>query len=1273
MDGPLKELTKLEELTSNASAKGKTPSVNDSLDSLLQSLREVQDRLKAGTVTDETLTILAKTVETKKMEVDERQKEAYNSLMKVGKTLDKKFSTALPSYPPMFTSPEANAALEHSIALHFLRTGQFHTAQTFIEESGVEIDSEKQANFAELYRIMTALKYQNVGPALEWAARNRHFLHHHSSSLEFLLHRSQFMRLILTSHPPDYSPALTYARTVFPPFYSQHEPEIRRLMTCMLYLPLARLQLSPYADLASPSLHSDLEPMFAKEYCASLGMSKQVPLRVVGDIGGGGALARIEKGRKVMRERKSEWSRTDELPIEISLPPENRYHSIFACPVSKEQSTEQNPPMMMSCGHVIAKDSLQKLSKPGGCIPEFAGLTPEDVEFIDTVINRAPATATTFLTVFKAYNDVLQERGLDPQEEVAYYGKLLKLGTLKGRNWGEKWNTIKHQQGYATRAGNDKGQIPRATQNTPAPSKVVTTRLTTGLRKAPPEDTLTLHSYPDPSDAETTDWESVSQVGPRHHDTPRPVRRTISPTLTTTTNSLGLHTGPPSAHVLKDGSRMRGSSNHVFSHWNDETSEGPRPTTATTSTIPPSYGAAIRDNAPARYFPRTATRGAVMYAPSMPSSSSTAVRSVLPRDNDRKANSIDEDEAWNKVMEVQDCKEADRFREDKLIERCWDIWRQGYEWIITTHDQIVHARDTVVLRRAYKRWRGHLADRQDLCRRVASISDKRRMQTALELWKVKLKEKQQADWRNAMRTKMRMVRERREASLLKEAWTKWRKAHQLQVAEQYHSRRLAVRFFSIWKTQLAQLDELDAAAEHLLYDRQERSQERYFDLWRREMVLRRTEREMTERVNLRIMGQALDVWKQHLNESQTADTFHDLIIKKRALAAWKRAKARVQSLESKALKHLARQDDLLIRAVMRVWKAHERGRLLERVSNSRVLKQVWVTWKERLRRQRDLEGLALAFSMRAHSTLASSSLQKWRQAYSAHQNAQEFAAEYFSRQLLVKTNLTWRLHLRARFKLAKQARIVSKLIIQRKYWKKWVEHLAQRRLQKRLKEFENGMARRYFEVWLETAKKKRQLKMAEEIMRQRIQMRLMAGALSRWINRVVDIKDRELQVNQRVRKKMLIIACKKWKTVCIRHVEELSLMESYQDVKREEMMRRMFYRWLTAARKVRHRRLHLQQREEELKLTADDFLLQKQKNIMFRAFGIWHAKTRSLPAVRLHAYHTKIKAWSVWRDAMPRALQAKAARQMDRTSVLAQAFEKWQKAYKTKIELKAVA
>jgi protein SFI1 len=78
--------------------------------------------------------------------------------------------------------------------------------------------------------------------------------------------------------------------------------------------------------------------------------------------------------------------------------------------------------------------------------PELLHLCSEDVDILDAIIGRAGHSATTFFAVFKAYSDVLGERGLHPQE-VVYYGKLLKLGTLKGKNWGEKWETVKAQLG----------------------------------------------------------------------------------------------------------------------------------------------------------------------------------------------------------------------------------------------------------------------------------------------------------------------------------------------------------------------------------------------------------------------------------------------------------------------------------------------------------------------------------------------------------------------------------------------------------------------------------------------------------------------------------------------------------------------------------------------------------------------------------------------------------------------------------------------------------
>jgi hypothetical protein len=75
------------------------------------------------------------------------------------------------------------------------------------------------------------------------------------------------------------------------------------------------------------------------------------------------ALPVLIKMSTIMKEKKTEWSQEDELPVEIHLPFSLRYHSVFACPVSKEQGTEENPPMMMPCGHVLCKESVNRLSK----------------------------------------------------------------------------------------------------------------------------------------------------------------------------------------------------------------------------------------------------------------------------------------------------------------------------------------------------------------------------------------------------------------------------------------------------------------------------------------------------------------------------------------------------------------------------------------------------------------------------------------------------------------------------------------------------------------------------------------------------------------------------------------------------------------------------------------------------------------------------------------------------------------------------------------------
>ncbi|SRR5258707_1170983 len=105
-DGMLKELDKLEFLfhgTSEApnapSFKAKSLSIPKSLDGLLGALTDAKCQLASGVSPDVVKDSLGKVVEDRKKDIDERQKEIYNSLGRIGKSLDKVRSWRLIVHP----------------------------------------------------------------------------------------------------------------------------------------------------------------------------------------------------------------------------------------------------------------------------------------------------------------------------------------------------------------------------------------------------------------------------------------------------------------------------------------------------------------------------------------------------------------------------------------------------------------------------------------------------------------------------------------------------------------------------------------------------------------------------------------------------------------------------------------------------------------------------------------------------------------------------------------------------------------------------------------------------------------------------------------------------------------------------------------------------------------------------------------------------------------------------------------------------------------------
>ncbi|XP_037762779.1 E3 ubiquitin-protein transferase RMND5B isoform X2 [Chelonia mydas] len=300
-------------------------------------------------------------------------KDIHSSVSRVGKAIDRNFDAELCSVvsDSVWESREKQQQqqiLQMAIVEHLYQQGMLSVAEELSQESTLNVDLDFKQPFLELNRILEALHKQDLRPALDWAISNRQHLLELNSSLEFKLHRLHFIRL-LAGGPDKQLEALSYARH-FQPFARLHQrgetvPEIQVMMGSLVYLPLG-IENSPYCHLLDARHWTEICETFTRDACALLGLSVESPLSV-SFASGCVALPVLMNIKAVIEQRQCTgvWSHKDELPIEIELGMKCWYHSVFACPILRQQTTDSNPPIKLICGHVISRDALNKLINGG--------------------------------------------------------------------------------------------------------------------------------------------------------------------------------------------------------------------------------------------------------------------------------------------------------------------------------------------------------------------------------------------------------------------------------------------------------------------------------------------------------------------------------------------------------------------------------------------------------------------------------------------------------------------------------------------------------------------------------------------------------------------------------------------------------------------------------------------------------------------------------------------------------------------------------------------
>lgn len=161
-----------------------------------------------------------------------------------------------------------------------------------------------------------------------------------------------------------------------------------------------------------------------------------------------------------------------------------------------------------------------------------------------------------------------------------------------------------------------------------------------------------------------------------------------------------------------------------------------------------------------------------------------------------------------------------------------------------------------------QRWRQLTASQLELSARVTSLSSGRTLRQAFTVWTARLAERRQIQWRRDMRIKMKIVREKREAKLCKDALSKWRQSFQSHLSDQHYKQRLVMRVLHRWHRVIAKRDHSKAIALKFDEVRESRSLDRTWEAWRRALDTRTREAAMVKRVGLRVMADGFEIWRK---------------------------------------------------------------------------------------------------------------------------------------------------------------------------------------------------------------------------------------------------------------------------------------------------------------------------------------------------------------------------------------------------------------------------
>lgn len=293
-----------------------------------------------------------------------REREINRHINRAAKLIDKAYpceiSTEDLAKITALETAENKSLLDFAVFVHLMQQDP-EAALAMIEECDtLESDAkETYVNLAYCFDMTDQLKLGSFDPVLEWLENDLFLSDDQKLELNFDIQRANI--LLTFSKTRDRQLAITQIRETLIQYFDKRESDIAELPTVIAIWDAPKGNSTYGEDLTQRSL-SALSKLVREIYYRELQLSPISPLPKA-YFAGSECLRAYPKALKLIKSRNATWTTTTQLPMEVPLPPDLCFHPVFVCPISKEETSKDNPPVRLNCGHIFAKSSTDELLK----------------------------------------------------------------------------------------------------------------------------------------------------------------------------------------------------------------------------------------------------------------------------------------------------------------------------------------------------------------------------------------------------------------------------------------------------------------------------------------------------------------------------------------------------------------------------------------------------------------------------------------------------------------------------------------------------------------------------------------------------------------------------------------------------------------------------------------------------------------------------------------------------------------------------------------------